>query len=58
MMKNIGNFILGVIGIGIAGIALVMGVTLFVFAFSVLIAILPYLILGFLVAWAIKAITV
>jgi hypothetical protein len=56
MMKNVGNFILGLVCMGFVGIALVMGATLVVFVFSIFIAILPSLILGGLIIWVVRAI--
>ena len=46
---------LGVFGLCIFAFALVMGFVIFGLALSLFFALLPYLILGYLVAWVIKA---
>lgn len=54
-MKKFGDFMLGVFGLCIFAFALVMGFVIFGLALSLFFALLPYLILGYLVAWVIKA---
>ena len=57
MMDKLGDFMLVVVGGCVFSILLVMGFVLFGLAVSFVFAILPYVLLGFLVAWVLKALT-